>query len=321
VAQVRDLLDRPDHLKPVWSRVSPQASQKAPVEAAAEASAGAPVADKAPAPEPVPADEATPAETAATVSAAPAAGSTPPMAPKAATRADASQVTSSAEPAGPIAPPGAQSAAAEGVHGEIDAASAQVIDDLDRTFAFIAAQANQDALSTPPPPSAVAAPKARDARQPLRPYRHWLGGTAAAALAAVLIGAWLLVRPDPGVKLSDSDGSLPAAVAQPAAPSTTLSSQPSGAETRDPTASAAVAAVGAVAATPGPGTASESPAAPAPAARAPPASAAGASPSPRALCGKNSGYALYQCMQTQCAKRTFLKHSQCQNLRKNQTLG
>jgi hypothetical protein len=42
---------------------------------------------------------------------------------------------------------------------------------------------------------------------------------------------------------------------------------------------------------------------------------------PRGLCGTRSGYALYQCMQIQCAKRDWTKHAQCQRLRQHQTLG
>jgi type IV secretory pathway VirB10-like protein len=51
------------------------------------------------------------------------------------------------------------------------------------------------------------------------------------------------------------------------------------------------------------------------------AQAASRSPdSPRALCGKAGGYALYQCMQTQCAKRDWAQHGQCKRLRQQQSL-
>ena len=51
------------------------------------------------------------------------------------------------------------------------------------------------------------------------------------------------------------------------------------------------------------------------------AQAASRSPdSPRALCGKVSGYALYQCMQAQCAKRDWAQHGQCKRLRQQQSL-
>jgi hypothetical protein len=42
--------------------------------------------------------------------------------------------------------------------------------------------------------------------------------------------------------------------------------------------------------------------------------------SPRALCGKASGYALYQCMQAQCAQRAWAQHGQCKRLRQQQSL-
>jgi len=42
--------------------------------------------------------------------------------------------------------------------------------------------------------------------------------------------------------------------------------------------------------------------------------------SPRALCGKACGYALYQCMQAQCAKRNWAQHGQCKRLRQQQSL-
>ena len=56
---------------------------------------------------------------------------------------------------------------------------------------------------------------------------------------------------------------------------------------------------------------------------APPAPAAvraSDSPSPRARCGTRSGYALYQCLQAQCAKRGGAQHAQCRRLRQQQSL-
>ncbi len=49
--------------------------------------------------------------------------------------------------------------------------------------------------------------------------------------------------------------------------------------------------------------------------------AAAPRPPPRAQCRGQSGYALFQCMQTQCAKRAYTKHPQCVRLRRDQTLG
>ena len=43
--------------------------------------------------------------------------------------------------------------------------------------------------------------------------------------------------------------------------------------------------------------------------------------SPRQRCGTRSGYALYQCMHVQCAKRSWTNHAQCQRLRRDQSLG
>ncbi|MCO5123040.1 MAG: hypothetical protein M9915_04770 [Rhizobacter sp.] len=43
-------------------------------------------------------------------------------------------------------------------------------------------------------------------------------------------------------------------------------------------------------------------------------------PPPRTQCRGQSGYALYQCMQTQCAKRSYTKHPQCVRLRRTQNL-
>lgn len=65
------------------------------------------------------------------------------------------------------------------------------------------------------------------------------------------------------------------------------------------------------------------PAAPAaPAAQSHPPTHATAAPQrpPRAQCGTQSGYELYQCLQTQCAKRAYVKHPQCVRLKRNQSL-
>jgi len=51
-----------------------------------------------------------------------------------------------------------------------------------------------------------------------------------------------------------------------------------------------------------------------------PALAARAPASPRASCGTRSGYALYRCMQTQCAKRDAARHPQCLRFRQTQRL-
>jgi serine/threonine protein kinase len=54
---------------------------------------------------------------------------------------------------------------------------------------------------------------------------------------------------------------------------------------------------------------------------APPAvNVAAPRPPPRTQCRGQSGYALYQCMQTQCAKRSYTKHPQCVRLRRTQSL-
>jgi hypothetical protein len=64
-----------------------------------------------------------------------------------------------------------------------------------------------------------------------------------------------------------------------------------------------------------------SPAVPPAQAKTPPAKARVGPATPREACGNRTRFALYQCMQTQCAKPAWTKHAQCVRLRKEQKLG
>ena len=51
------------------------------------------------------------------------------------------------------------------------------------------------------------------------------------------------------------------------------------------------------------------------------AKAAPAEPNnPRAVCGLRTNFSLYYCMQTQCKRPQFLQHTQCLDLRQNDTV-
>jgi len=200
----------------------------------------------------------------------------------------------------------------------VDPADAKVIADLDKTFAFIAAQANEDAAAPAPAPESVPAaePQGEEAAKPglSRGQQLWLAGAAAVlvllAMAAAVV--WMFKAYDAGslggASLGDATASplpppLPAAtIATPAAPTTPLEMPPP--------------AAGPTGASPD-GPAATAPPPPAPPAPKPTARAPG---SPREACGRRERYALLQCMQTQCAKKTWAKHEQCVRLSKERKL-
>ena len=195
--------------------------------------------------------------------------------------------------------------------------------DLQHTLPFVAARAHQIAAAASVP--AMPAAPARAAG--VRPRRqHWLAG---AALMLVLtlslaVGAWLRQRNGVDPTAARSTAGEAVAVASPRqAADSSARLAPFNAGPAATSAGAAVAsAATATAASPSlpelPPQPSPSPA-PEPSVPAAPA-AARASDSPRAHCGTRSGYALYQCMQTQCAKRGWARHAQCQRLQHNQSL-
>ena len=195
----------------------------------------------------------------------------------------------------------------------------KVIADLDQTLAAIAAQATADAAR----PSAgvdVAAADGDDAESaPMRRRRLlWLVAGAALLLTALAVAVvWLLNQYDPGLLRGPRLGVGGNAAASPAPP-----------------ADMAAAAAPLLYPPPGAGPAvpmQPTPVTPMPAAQTPdtparpktPAAAAvkpAAPGSPRQACGNRERYALLQCMETQCAKKTWSKHEQCERLRKERKL-
>ena len=196
----------------------------------------------------------------------------------------------------------------------VDPADAKVIADLDKTFAFIAAQANEDAAA--PAPAAEAAPEATAQDEPapgpkLSQRRQlWLAGAVAVLLLLAMAVAvvWMFRGYDAGSLGGTSLGNATAG-ALPQLPS--------------PAAVAALTEPGTPLVMPPPGAGRADAAAPPPA--PPPAPAATqatarAPASPREACGKRERYALLQCMESQCAKKAWTKHEQCVRLRKERKL-
>jgi hypothetical protein len=222
----------------------------------------------------------------------------------------------------------------------IDPAHAKVIADLDQTFAFIAAQANEDAAA----PAAASEPAPQEAPSKgedsaavgaglSAQQRLWLLAGAALVLLLAMAAAvvWMLKAYDPGLLGGKSLGSAgsawqPAsAQAAPAssAPSTALvfpapsAGRTEGTAAAAPAAPAAAVDAAAAAVPAGRVTAANRPAAP-PAKAA--ESKARAPASPREACGRRERYALLQCMETQCAKKAWTQHEQCVRLRKERKL-
>jgi len=162
--------------------------------------------------------------------------------------------------------------------------------------------------------------------------RSWLAAAVLLVLGAATL--WLTepnAGPDPVSSANTGVANVPATAASHAAVPTSPSAPPGSHRSADPGAPplpAADAAASAVAppqvqeseiSMPLQGAAPKSGAADA--ASAEQARAVSRSPdSPRAMCGKASGYALYQCMQKQCAKRDWAQHGQCKRLRQQQSL-
>jgi hypothetical protein len=69
------------------------------------------------------------------------------------------------------------------------------------------------------------------------------------------------------------------------------------------------------------GAAPQKPSEPPVTAKTPPVKSRTAAATPREACGNRSRFALYQCLQEQCAKPAWSKHAQCVRLRKEQKLG
>ena len=235
------------------------------------------------APIPVP-----PAVTAPPVASPPVASPPPPPPPP---------------PAAPLPPP-----------WPVDPADAKVIADLDKTFAFIAAQANEDAAA--PAPAAEAAPEATAQDEPapgpkLSQRRQlWLAGAVAVLLLLAMAVAvvWMFRGYDAGSLGGTSLGNATAGALPQLPP---------------PAAVAALTEPGMPLVMPPPGAGRADAAAPPPA--PPPAPAATqatarAPASPREACGKRERYALLQCMESQCAKKAWTKHEQCVRLRKERKL-
>ncbi len=212
-------------------------------------------------------------------------------------------------PEPPVAPPSV--AQAQPAAAPVDPEHAKVIADLDQTFAFIAAQANEDAAKPAAPEPALQADPATPeqgaaAAAPLS-ERHRLMLLAAAALVLLaLLGTaavWMLQAYDPGLfggpRLGEASTSPPQPQSQLAVPAATLVYPPPGTGRPD-----------------GPQAAPPAPADPPPRAKpAPPAPT-----SPRQACGGRERYALLKCMETQCTKPAWTKHEQCVRLRKDRKL-
>ena len=195
----------------------------------------------------------------------------------------------------------------------------KVIADLDQTLAAIAAQATADAARSSAGVDVAAADGDDAESAPMRRRRLlWLVAGAAlllTALAAAVV--WLLNQYDPGLLRGPRLGVGGNAAASPAPP-----------------ADMAAAAAPLLYPPPGAGPAvpmQPTPVTPMPAAQTPdtparpktPAAAAvkpAAPGSPRQACGNRERYALLQCMETQCAKKTWSKHEQCERLRKERKL-
>ncbi|WP_284617763.1 hypothetical protein [Aquabacterium humicola] len=176
-------------------------------------------------------------------------------------------------------------------------------------------QAAAPALDLPDPP--LPAPPRRQVTG-----ARVLAGIALAGVAAALAWSW---RPP-----STPPASQPVASAAPAAPTPTTAApvvaaapapEPAPAPSPPPPAATVAPAAPAVATTPPPAT----PPAPAPVARAgaavePPPPARKAT-GPRQSCGGRSDFALYRCMQQQCAKARWQAHPQCVRLRATDRVG
>jgi hypothetical protein len=195
----------------------------------------------------------------------------------------------------------------------------RVIADLDETFAFIARQASEEAAAPKPPPAAESpAPAAEGTpRVPVenllqtllatRRGRWVLAGLLVLLLAATIAAlVWQWLDSSSGLPGDTGIGDGRPALAAPGAPAGRAGAAALPALPPLPEAPTAA----------GPPPVAKEPAAAVP----PPAKPAAALPSPRARCGARAGYALFECMKEQCAKRAYREHAQCVRLRKEQRL-
>lgn len=224
----------------------------------------------------------------------------------------------------------------------MEASHAKVIADLDKTFAFIAAQANEDAtpsataaaagagvaaeIDVGPTTQAAADPRTAEpastggpaTAKPLTRQQLWMAGAVGllmlVAMAATV--AWLLKETQPGLVGGGGVDSMKSLTAPVLAPSGNVAA-PGNAFKDYPPPAAGPARNGDTAPPPPAPTPPPSPAN----AKATATKARPAPTSPREACGERTRFALYQCMQTQCAKPAWTKHAQCVKLRKEQKLG
>lgn len=200
------------------------------------------------------------------------------------------------------------------------------VGDLQQSLPFVAARAHAVAAAASAAAPAAAQPQRR---------RRWTTGVALMVMLTVSVAAaaWMRNRqggaPVAAAVAPAALSSLPAARSAPPAPRSAppvpLSSLPAplSAPPAPLSVPPATAAPAPAAATRPETRADATPAeTPAPAPPAPVAQGEARTPdSPRSRCGARAGYALYQCMQTQCAKRNWAQHAQCRRLREQQSLG
>lgn len=267
-----------------------------------------PAARRAPAPRATPRRVATSPE-AMSLPAPPEAASLPPTAHAAVAAPPRAQ---------PAPEPPLAAAAPPLPPAPIDPAHAKVMADLDQTFAFIAAQANEDA-NAPARPSEPAQELQDQSIDDAGPQaglsgkqRIWLAGAAALLLLLAMAAAvvWMLKAYDGGLVGPSPVGGTAAAPWQ-ATPANAapLSALPSPLVYPPPSAGRPEPSP--------PPAAPEATVAPPPKAAKP---AARAPTSPREACAGKERYALLQCMETQCGKKAWTRHEQCVRLRKDKKL-
>jgi serine/threonine protein kinase len=182
---------------------------------------------------------------------------------------------------------------------------------LEQTLPFVVARAHQVVATSCAPALTV---HTSLPALPLHPRRQWRGAALLLLSLSIVLtaGGWMRSR---NGSSSIEDLGLTAGVANASARPATASAAIAAAaepptEMGKPEPRASVAAVVGPAAAPGAGSATPVAAGPAP-----------MPTTPRGLCGSRSGYALYQCMQAQCAKRQWVPHAQCRRLSQDQSLG
>lgn len=219
-------------------------------------------------------------------------------------------------PATPAQTPGEASAS---VTRGAEASHASVMADLDRTFAFIAAKANEPAEPDKPAPADVPAAAAPLPEAPPPMRRWWIGLGVAVLVVAAAVGDWLLSELSARLPTSSRAASGVATHDLPSVPGSTapLELPPTSAGRSE--ASTGIVTLGEPSAPspkPTPAPAAEPPAKSA----APPPGKPRAARSPREVCGERTQFSLYQCMQTQCAKAAWSAHAQCVKLRKTDSV-